>query len=238
MTNIRIGCDPEGFLVDGNGEFVAAYGYVPGDKENPHKLDGGAVQVDGFAVEFNIDPVETADQFHKNIKKVLYQINEMIHSVDKGMSIRWTPIAKFRSTIWNMAPEQCKVLGCDPDFNVSGQMNENPTQKLENNPIRTAAGHIHIGWLDELLEDATIKDHFDMCTDIARGFYRSNLSSYIPHTKEEVERLNYYGHSGSFRPKKYGIELRSPSNIWVAHEESQKLIFDQTRKRFHELTGL
>jgi len=238
MTTIRIGADPEGFLVDGNGDFVPAFGYVPGDKHNPYKLDGGAVQVDGLAVEFNIDPVETADEFHKNIKKVLYQINEMIHSVDKTLSLRWTPVAKFRPTIWNMAPEESKELGCDPDYDVKGNVNPNPTAKLANSPLRTAAGHIHIGWLDELIEDPTEPEHFGLCVDIANGFFKAGLSSYNPYTKEEHERLNYYGHSGSFRPKKYGVELRSPSNIWVAHEESQKLIFNQTRTKFHELTGL
>lgn len=238
MTVIKIGCDPEGFLVDGSGDFISAYGIVQGTKHEPFKLDGGAVQVDGLAVEFNIDPVETADEFHKNIKKVLYQIDEIIHAVDKDFSVRWTPVAKFRPTIWNMAPEQCKELGCDPDFNVKGVVNANPTHKLQGNPLRTAAGHIHIGWREELLEDPTDKEHFALCLDIAQGFFYSHLSSYIPHTAEEEERMHYYGHNGSFRPKKYGIELRSPSNIWVGHEESQKLIFNQTREKFRDLTGL
>jgi len=238
MTTIKIGCDPESFIVDGKGDFIPAIGIIPGDKENPYPVDGGAVQVDGLAVEFNIHPAETADQFVGNIKKVLYQIDEMIHSFDKDFSIRHTPVATFRQTIWNMAPEQSKILGCDPDYNVKGDINENPTMRLENSTIRTAAGHIHIGWLDELLEDPMQGDHFETCLDIANGFFHGHLSTFIPSTQEEEERMKYYGHNGSFRPKKYGIELRAPSNLWVRTEETQKLIFNQTRKKFHELTGL
>jgi hypothetical protein len=238
VSVIKIGCDPEGFLVDGSGEFVPAISYVPGSKEEPFKLDGGAVQVDGLAIEFNIDAAETEEQFTGNIRKVLIQIDDIIRSVDKDVRIRWTPVATFRQTVWNMTPEQCKILGCDPDFNVKGDINENPTLRLENNPVRTAAGHIHIGWLDELLDNPMDGDHFGTCLDIAQGFFHGHLSTFIPNTPEEEERMKYYGHSGSFRPKRYGIELRAPSNLWVRTEETQKLVFNQTRKRFHELTGL
>lgn len=236
--SIKIGCDPESFIIDGKGEFVPAYGIIPGDKENPYPVDGGAIQVDGLAVEFNIHPAESADEFVNNIRRVLFQIDEIIHSVDKDFSIRHTPIAKFRETVWSITPEQCKELGCLPDYNVKGDINENPTMKLENNPIRTAAGHIHIGWLDELLNDPMEGDHFGTCLDIAQGFFKGHLSTFVPNTPEEEERMKYYGHSGSFRPKKYGIELRAPSNLWVRSEETQRLVFNQARSRFHELTGL
>ena len=238
MTIIRIGADPEGFLFDAKGDAVPAYGYVPGDKHNPHELDGGAVQVDGMAVEFNIDPVTNADDFVKNIWKVTSQIDEMIKAVDSELSVRWIPIAKFRKTIWNVAPEQSKMLGCDPDWNVSGQINANPTSKLEGNPIRTAAGHIHIGFRDDLIDDPLDPSHFNLCLMIAQGFFKGHLSSYIPNTLDEEERMQYYGHNGSFRPKKYGVELRAPSNLWVQTEEAQRKIFHETRSKFHDLTGL
>jgi hypothetical protein len=238
MTIIRIGCDPEGFLVDGKGEFVPALHYVKGTKANPHKLDGGAVQVDGLACEFNIDPVETADAFVGNIKKVLYQINEMVHQVDKDVSLRWTPVASFRKTIWDMTPQANKELGCDPDYNVSGQVNVNPSEKLEGQAFRTAAGHIHIGWLEELIESPTEVGHFSTCLDIANGFFHGHLSSFIPETEDEEKRLSYYGSHGAWRPKRYGIELRAPSNRWVRSEDSQRQIFSQVRTRFSDLTGL
>jgi len=238
MTKILIGCDPEGFIVDRQGNFISAYGIIPGDKVNPYELDSGAVQVDGMAIEFNIHAAATEDEFNKNITTVLHQVNGMVKSIDKDFSIRWTPVAHFKSTIWEMSPEQCKILGCDPDFNIKGEMNENPTLRLENNPIRTAAGHIHIGFLEELLEDPMEKTHFDTCRYISEGFYGANLPFYVPRTVGEHERMNYYGANGAFRPKKYGVELRSPSNMWVAEEETRRQIYSDTRNQFNELTGL
>ncbi|QIG69404.1 hypothetical protein EVB79_034 [Rhizobium phage RHph_N3_13] len=237
---IKIGADPEGWVIDGNGDFFPAFGVIPGDKENPYKVDGGAVQVDGLALEFNIDAATTDDEFCRNVWKVTSQLTEMVKTFDKSFTIQWSPVAKFRPTIWSIAPEQSKMLGCSPDYNVKGEINENPFMRLENNPLRTAAGHIHIGWLqpDEFPEDPTIGDHFDTCLDIAQGFFNGHLPSFVPQTPEEEERLEYYGLWGSFRPKRYGIELRAPSNLWVRSEETQRKIFNETRKHFNDLTGL
>lgn len=238
MAVIKVGADPEGFIVDGKGDFISAAGLIPGNKQEPFALDGGAVQVDGMAIEFNIEAATTEDEFNGNVEKVLAQINEMVKNVDRELSIRWTPVAKFRRRIWNMAPEQSKVLGCDPDFNISGEVNTNPTHLLENNPIRTAAGHIHIGWLDHLIEEPQETNHFKMCLMIARGFYEDFPSSYRPRTVEEIIRLKYYGHSGSFRPKKYGVELRAPSNLWVPTEEGRRTIYRETRQKLNDIIGL
>ena len=56
--NILIGCDPEVFVKQ-NGVFRSAHGLIRGDKKNPQKIRSGAVQVDGMALEFNIDPART-----------------------------------------------------------------------------------------------------------------------------------------------------------------------------------
>lgn len=53
-----IGADPEVF-VGREGQFFSAHGLVPGNKRRPHKVDRGAVQVDGMALEFNIDPASS-----------------------------------------------------------------------------------------------------------------------------------------------------------------------------------
>ena len=55
MTQILVGCDPEVFVAKG-GKFISAHGMIPGTKKAPHKVERGAVQVDGMALEFNIDP--------------------------------------------------------------------------------------------------------------------------------------------------------------------------------------
>jgi hypothetical protein len=117
-------------------------------------------------------------------------------------------------------------------------VNVNPTEKLEGMGLRTAAGHIHIGFKDELVEDPMEMGHFMTCLYIAKGFHDQPPMMYRAQSKEERDRLEYYGHTGSFRPKKYGVELRAPSNLWVRSEETQKEMFNQTRERFRDLVGI
>lgn len=233
MSFIKIGCDPEVFIVDKSGSFVPACGIVPGTKENPFRVDRGALQVDGVAAEFNIDPAETAELFNVNIKIVLAQLLAHIKKVDKDLDIAFTPVARFSNDVWNKVPESAKILGCDPDYNIDGQINVNPSELIANEPIRTAAGHIHIGFTDK-----PTSYHLSDCTYIAKGFYESGISVMNPNTSEEKERLKYYGHSGSFRPKSYGIELRAPSNLWVKLDATRIEAFNQVRNTFKNLTGL
>lgn len=235
MTLVTIGADPEGFLKAGE-EYVSALGIIPGTKTKPFQIERGAVQVDGVAVEFNIDPAGSQDEFNRNISVVVTQIDEMISKVDKSLSVHWNPVATFRADIWQKIDGNAKVLGCDPDYNTSGMVNVSPSDTLMNTPIRTAAGHIHIGFTE--VDDPMNASHFSDCVYIAQGFHTGQLESFIPKTKDEFERLKYYGHSGSFRPKRYGIELRAPSNWYVNNEEGRRQIYSETRKKFQQLTGL
>ncbi len=63
MPGFTFGCDPELFVINDEGVFVSAEGLIPGDKQNPYKVPGGAIQVDGMAAEFNIDPVTNYADF-------------------------------------------------------------------------------------------------------------------------------------------------------------------------------
>ena len=78
MVKITIGADPEIFVTNKDGRFRSAHGLVPGTKTEPFRVNNGAVQVDGMALEFNIDPVETEDDFVTNITSVMQQMQEMV----------------------------------------------------------------------------------------------------------------------------------------------------------------
>src|SRR5690606_33825534 len=76
---VTIGCDPEFFLkLRSNGANRSAHGIVPGTKKEPHKLDKGAVQLDGTAVEFNIEPAKSPKDFTNNIESVLKDIRKIV----------------------------------------------------------------------------------------------------------------------------------------------------------------
>lgn len=223
MSKFKFGCDPEVFLsVDG--KFVSAHGLFPGTKDEPFKVDKGAVQVDGLALEFNIDPASTAKEFNDNIETVLKQMKDMVAKVDKKMNIEFKALANFDVKYFKDLPQDSKVLGCDPDFNsLTGEIIIKP-KDITNVPLRTAAGHVHIGWTEG--EDAMSAVHFEDARYIAHTFYQDFKSPFRATTTDEMGRLAYYGNSGAFRPKPYGVELRQYSNHWVQRPEHRVMMFD------------
>lgn len=233
LTEVKIGCDPEGFL-HLNNRYVNAAGLFPGTKKEPFELDKGAVQVDGTALEFNIHPAETAEEFEKNIATVIIQLNEMIQKVDKDMKLVFRPVANFEKEDWDTFSNDSKVLGCDPDYNYLGNVNPNPAEQLANVPIRTAAGHVHIGW-DEGKGKGD-PSHFADCLHVAKAFHSKRV--FAPVIADESKRLQYYGNYGAWRPKSYGVEIRSPSNIWVGTTAGRIDTFNKARKTFRDCTGL
>ena len=90
MTAILVGADPEVF-VQQQGIFRSAYNLIKGDKKNPQRVNKGAVQVDGMALEFNIEPAANADEFLVNIDTVFNTLRSMVPDYD----IAVTPVAHF-----------------------------------------------------------------------------------------------------------------------------------------------
>lgn len=217
------GTDPEGFILNRkSGQFVAAAGIIPGTKSLPFRVEKGAVQVDGLAAEFNIDPVDNAADFDNNIQTVINQLVGMIHEVDKDLELVFTPTAHFDTDYFVKLEPETKILGCDPDYGITGTVNA-VAEDLSETPIRTAAGHVHIGWRDKGPTDDPA--HFEDCRLVAESFHKKGYQFFKPETAAEKVRLHYYGHSGAFRPKSYGVELREPSNIWVKASDTRRLMF-------------
>lgn len=232
MTKFKYGCDPEVFLSEGN-NFVSAHGLFPGTKAEPFKVEKGAVQVDGLALEFNIDPAETAKEFSDNIETVLKQMHEMVAKVDKGLKINFKALAKFDVKYFTNLPTDSKVLGCDPDFAAASGTVIVKAKDITNVPIRTAAGHVHIGWTEG--EDAMSASHFEDARFVAHQFYTDTYNPFRPTKEDERDRLLYYGNFGAFRPKSYGVELRQFSNHWVEKPETRLQMFDYVNKKITSL---
>jgi len=83
MNGFTIGADPELFLRE-NGKPISAFGMVEGTKESPFKTDNGAYQVDGMALEFNIDPVPTGNSFERFNVNIIKTIADMKARVSKN----------------------------------------------------------------------------------------------------------------------------------------------------------
>lgn len=214
------GADPE-FFVQQAGKPVSAHGLIPGDKKNPHKVGFGAVQVDGMALEFNIDPVKGEAGFVRNLKEVMNTIMLMV----PDYQVYDKPVAEFGMEYIKGQPDEAKELGCEPDFNAY-TMDINPRPNADT-PFRTASGHIHIGWTNGV--DPHDAGHFEACATLAKM-----LDVYLGITSllwdEDDRRRELYGKAGSFRPKPYGMEYRTLSNRWLRADKPYlpKFIFNNS----------
>jgi hypothetical protein len=216
----KFGCDPELFIVDTDGNLVTADGLIPGTKETPYKVNGGAIQVDGMAAEFNIDPVTNYRDWETNIAMVMEQLRLFLPT---GFGFKILPSVNFSQEVMDAAPERAKELGCDPDFNAwTGDVNPKPdTSKVPT--LRTASGHIHIGWRDE----GEINDeHIGHCRDLVKqmDWFLGGWSMYVD---KDVTRRELYGKAGACRYKPYGVEYRTLSNFWIMSSDRRLAIWNR-----------
>ena len=223
--SILVGCDPEIF-VQQRGVFKSAHALIPGDKKNPFKVDKGAVQVDGMALEFNIDPAATDDEFVINVKSVYEQLCKMV----PGYDLVATPVAHFDAAYMKKQPAEALELGCDPDYNAwTGQANEKPDA---NRPMRTASGHVHIGWTNNknIEEHSHVSDAFAVTRQC--DFFLGLGSLFYD---EDKERREMYGKSGCCRVKPYGVEYRTLSNAWLQSEARMRWVFNRVQDAMNAL---
>lgn len=228
MSNLLIGADPE-FFVKKDGKFVSAYGLIEGTKKNPLKVEGGAVQVDGMALEININPAATFVQFENNFQRVMATLRGM---VPDEYEFAFVPVADFDPDYIKQQPEEARMLGCDPDFNAyTGEAN-NPPDAAKN--FRTASGHFHLGWTED--EDIKNPEHLEACMMMTKQLDAGiGLKGIVYDT--DNRRRELYGKAGAFRPKPYGVEYRVLSNFWLGNINWRGELFADIIKSFNDLTN-
>ncbi len=236
MHKLTLGCDPEVFIQipKKRQRFVSAHDLVPGSKTEPFKLKKGAVQADGTAAEFNIDPCATVDEWIGNLKEVQDQILNGIRAKHPTAEFDWSPIRTYSPKYWEeKVPKYAKELGCDPDFNAyTGRENPRPDVTAIGS-MRSAGGHIHFGWTSGV--DPLDPTHFKDCCILTKAL-DTFLFPFSPSWDDDRKRMSIYGKPGAFRPKPYGMEYRVLSNAWVKSERTQRFVYTLSNMVFQWLT--
>lgn len=222
MPGFTFGCDPELFIVDIGGNPVPASRFIPGTKESPFAVPMGAIQVDGMAAEFNINPVDNYHDFNYNCSVV---VNHLSDRIGGGFHLSDKPTVEFSEKEWEDAPPMAKEMGCTPDFNAwTGDVN--PPPDVGDSRVRSAGGHIHIGWT----EGAVLSDekHVQNCRDLVK-----QLDWYVGAWGARVDtdptRRKLYGRAGACRYKDYGVEYRVPSNFWALTPSRRLLLWNRVQ---------
>lgn len=228
---VLIGCDPEVFVKDKSGKLVSAHGLIPGNKNVPHKVENGAIQVDGMALEFNTDPTDDVNTFSRNVGSVLKTLRESV----RGHELVIEPVAFFDKEVFDAAPDEAKALGCTPDYNTwTGEVNPAPNPQGEYEFMRTASGHIHIGWCEGVNPEDPA--HYADCMAVVKQLdYYVGMWSLL--WDPDNRRRAMYGKAGAFRPKSYGVEYRTPSNMWLKDDKLTRWVFHAAQQAVSDLAA-
>lgn len=226
MSIAMIGSDPEMFIRDHAGIYHAI-GLIGGSKSAPLVIGGGALQEDNVLLEFNTDPTDKQDVFLSRIRQVMGEASERIDMM--GFQL----VPKVSSHVYDEAlmqtfPESAFQFGCTPDYNaLTGE--QNPTPSAVNPNLRTAGGHIHIGWshLHEVTKE--LQGKVGVLCDYYLGLPSLALDN-------DDLRRELYGKASAVRYKPYGVEYRTLSNFWIWEDELVKWAFTQAQKAYTAAT--
>lgn len=218
INNPTIGADIEVFIMDRkNNEVVSAEPYAKGTKHEPFNFDPSnpffAVSLDNVAFEFCIPPAQNVVDWTANIKKSLEYIKS---SIPEYLDIEVRPSAVFHDKYLQTINAQ--TFGCEPDLNVWIR-DYNPRPDAPNKNLRSAGGHIHVGYENPEVE---ISEMIIKTMDLFIG---------IPSVLQEPDndRKLLYGKAGCARFKPYGVEYRTVSNYYLASEKLTAWAFERTQ---------
>lgn len=225
--DITLGSDPEIFLTEkATGKPWGARDCSTGTKEKPEPLPLGALQVDGMALEFNITPASTLEEWIKNHDAVVSVLEERAER--EGLQVCDANFLDFKDYIREAkATEEELEFGCDPDLNAgTGKENEMPDNDDGDITYRTTGGHIHVGFSDWANSSG---DSLETARSLVKVLDLV-LGTYSVINDDGNERKKLYGKAGAFRLKPYGFEYRTLSNFWVFNEEHMKYMFTTVTK--------
>ncbi len=211
-------------VADSESIFVPICGKLGGTKKEPIPIPGfGAkhaktftMQEDGAAVEFNIPPCASAEEFYDAINMAVGRLTEILAKKD---------LYPYKNVWTNLSKEQMmefphlNVIGCDPDHDAYRDNPEMPREIPAMGTIRGCGGHIHIGYPKQLCAPFRLAKLMDLV--IA-----------LPMLSEDKQgkRRYYHGIPGLYRDKEYGVEYRTLSNFWIWDRNKSNLIAQRTFK--------
>jgi hypothetical protein len=256
MNHLTFGCDPEVFATyrDKSKFYVFPpvaikrdLGITPSiiDRTLPPKnhdvylkVDGEYQWIhDGVAFELNtFHPFETAIEMNTLITDALGELDKFISSL--GLILYQKPVVAFdpKRFYHNRDDEfiGCVIFGCDADHDaILGDANCK-VLNVEKHPYRYGGGHIHLGSENPDDIDFIHNNILQMVRLLAITMGNVCIAG-TKYLELEKFRAKYYGKPGRFRPQKWGVEYRTPSNSWMSSFETQERIFDAGNYAFYLL---
>lgn len=221
-TKISLGCDPEIFCTNAEGNFKSAIDTFGGSKNMPLMLpigDGYAVQEDNVALEFNIPPADSGDVFVNSINTVINYLSDV---AAQHFGLQFSKESGVLFPLDQLQDIRALEFGCDPDFNAwTGK--KNPRPSAVDPTLRSAGGHVHVG-----LDNSSGLTRGDKCRLIRLMDLHLGIPSVVMDNGDLRKEL--YGKAGAMRFKNYGVEYRTLSNFWVFSGVMNRWVWDATER--------
>lgn len=215
---MRLGSDPEVFLVDNFGKHISAIGFINADKWNPLQIPdmpkGFTLQEDNVALEYGIPPASNAEEFSQYIDSVMQR------SLKELPGLSFSKLSCHVFTEDQMQDPRAHVFGCEPDYNAYTK-DVNHAPQPPHPYMRSAGGHVHIETKENPVAVVKAFDLFLVVPSVLMD--------------EGEKRKQMYGKAGAHRIKPYGVECRSLSNFWIFSPELRMWVWRNTERALANL---
>jgi hypothetical protein len=229
-----IGTDFEAFITDQENRVVPADNIFPSEEDSIKLGNGNEVFYDGMQAEVKVGPSHCRGYVCDNLVQVFRRLNK--DAEDKNLKLLLEPAVEINQQVMEAAVDpKSRMFGCEPHLAVElGGLPEIIDVDAARHMRRYAGGHIHLGVINP---DSCFHSDLNETLLSAEGRLRTvkMLDIIVGNTLVMIERdqdrmrRELYGKAGTYREKPYGLEYRTPGNLWGRHPGLANLVMSLCR---------
>lgn len=210
-----LGCDPELFIATDKG-IVGAERVIPKAGLIARGwASNSKIVLDGVQLELHPPPCTCRQSLGAYIGRLFADFERALKDKNGGFKASFDPVISVSKKELDSLSDEAKVLGCAPSLN---SYDPKATIKVSkrNARVRSAGGHIHIGFASRVVKSLLKTDRvvkMVQLLDVLVGL----PCVLIDRDPNQAKRRRVYGRAGEYRLPPHGIEYRVPSNFWLHH---------------------
>lgn len=201
--------------------------------------------MDGVAMELTTyEYFQNAERMHSLIQESIAELESLVAKLNwagEKLSVNKKPVIYIDPEIYLPELEdeniyQGFIFGCDPDKDGIIQDYKCETFDIRDHQYRYGGGHFHIG--------SKNPDHVEIMHNLQIPFVQllailvGNVSiANSEYPEEEKLRVFHYGKPGRYRPQKWGLEYRTPSNSWIENKSTIESMMENAKRAFYYLNN-
>ena len=216
---VTSGGDPEVFVLDGKGEVMPAFTFLPEKKADT------LIFWDGHQAEFTFPHAGCLQSMMGGVYQGLNGILRLARVVDPKAKLSLQGVVDVREADLRKLPEEQVILGCSPSLNIYPDVQPVDVGDPYTLPIRFAGAHMHFGFYPSSINPCTIPDLIR-----ALDYILGPIMVALFQGLEDPRRRMYYGRAGEYRTPPHGLEYRVPPSWILIHPAITHLCYEMARQ--------